>query len=262
MKDMKWLTSRGYIPHPKVSFLLENHNMSKETIDIIRGLRQFKDAEIIVIDDGSSHDHTRAILDEIDGVNESLAHFNDLFIVWTINRMVKFARGEYVVKMQDDDLYPGTKWVESAIELFEANPDMAILGGRGSLALPDGWDFSTYPLPWEPYCDEFRFVQAINEAPMWFRKSDFLDLGGFDEDFAPHYWQEQEVCYRAWLAGKSVGWYDSGILRCAIDTAPRRKNKTILHREAWVKNAKIFERKFASKIGLINERVRKRNEEP
>lgn len=242
----------------KVSFLLEVHNMSEEAVNITRGLRQYSDAEIIIMDDGSSHDHTRRILDEINGVNEFLLHYNDLFVVLTQNRAISFARGEYVVKLQDDDIYSGTAWIDRALELFAEYPSLAIIGGRGSLKLPDDWDFSK-PLPWRPRAPRFEFVCAVNEAPMWIRRADFLELGGFDEDFAPHYWGEQELCFRAWLAGKSVGWYDSGWKRCATNLTERINTKRPLQHQSWRKNSAIFDRNFGDKLSYVNGLVRAKN---
>lgn len=241
-----------------MSFLLETHNMSSDAIRVVRDLREYPNPEIIVMDDGSSHNHTRHILDELNGVNEFVLHFNDLFSTLTINRAIGFAHGEYIVKLQDDDIYPGTEWIDEAIGLFAKHPDLMIIGGRGSLNLPVGWNFAK-SLPWQPYCKKFEFVPAINEAPMWYRRADFLELGGLDEGFAPCYWSEQEICFRAWLAGKSVGWYLSGVKRCAIDTGLRRKNKQMLQHESWRKNSRIFSKKFGSRLGFINGVVRERN---
>jgi GT2 family glycosyltransferase len=261
MKTLEWWGSRGHLLHPKVSFLLETHNLSEETVDIAKGLRQYPNAETIIIDDGSTHDHTKCIADGLGGVNEYLLHFNDLFVVLTQNRAVSFARGEYIVKLQDDDVYPGMDWIERALVLFDEHKDLAIIGGRGSVSLPDGWDFSR-PLPWRPRCPlQFQFVSMVNEAPMWIRRSDFLGLGGFDQEFAPHYWGEQELCLRAWLSGKSVGWYDSGWRRRGVDLRRRIREKELLHLESWRKNSAIFARNFADKLGYINRLVCARNQE-
>jgi len=259
MKTMKWWASRGYLRRPKVSFLLETHNMSAETIAIIKCLRKRRDAEIIVMDDGSDHDHAKAILDEIDGVNEFLLHYNDLFVILTQNRAMSFARGEFMVKLQDDDEYTHPGWIDGALNLFEKHPDLAIIGGRGSLHLANKFDW-TRPLPWRPVCPKFQFVPAVNEAPMWIRRSAFLELEGFDEEFAPQYWGEQEICFRAWLAGMSVGWYQSGAKICAKHTGARRRQKQPLQGECLVRNRRLFVEKFADKLERVNGLVRKRNQ--
>ncbi len=243
---------------PRVSFLLEVHNMCLEPIETIKELREYPDAEIIVIDDGSEHACTMAILEEMNGVNEFVIHANDLFVILTQNRAVGFARGEYVVKLQDDDMYPGTAWIDEALSLFDKHPDLAIVGGRGAIDLPSGWNFQD-PLPWRPRAGQFQFVSAVNEAPMWIRRSAFLELGGFDEEFAPYYWGEQELCFRMWLAGKSVGWYNSGWKRYPTDLRLRIREKEALHRQTWRRNATLFGKKFASSLDRINEMVQSRN---
>ena len=41
-------------------------------------------------------------------------------------------------------------------------------------------------------------------AHVLFRRADFLDLGGFDSLFAPYYWEDNDLCYRARKAGRQV----------------------------------------------------------
>lgn len=211
------------------------------------------------MDDGSSHDNTKILLDELNGVNEFLLHFNDLFCVLTQNRAIGFARGEYVVKLQDDDFYSDPGWIGRALDLFEEHPDLAIIGGRGSLTF-DEWIWER-PLPWRPApaWEKFEFVTAVNEAPMWFRRDDFLYLGGFDEDFAPKYWGEQEICFRAWLAGMSVGWYKSGATIIAVPTRARRNLQRSLASDARERNRALFAEKFQDKWPLVRQLALERN---
>ena len=103
MKTLEWWGSRGYLWSPTVSFVLSTHNLSGAAMRVIDDLRQFADAEIIVVDDGSSHDHTRLLVDYLDGVNEFVLHANDLYDVIVLNRAISFARGTYVALIQDDD---------------------------------------------------------------------------------------------------------------------------------------------------------------
>ena len=258
MKTLEWWQSKKYNFSPSVSFIVETHNLSDHAIRVVDGVRPYRGGEIIVIDDGSSQDHIEKIVDHMNGTNEFVLRCNDIFSTLTVNRSVSLSRGDLVVKLRDDDIYPGIEWIERAVDLFNKNPDMAILGGRGSMTLPYGWNFEC-AVPWKPYSDRFQFVQAVNEAPLWFKRSAFMQLGGYNEEYAPFYWSEQEICLRAWLAGLSVGWYNSDVDRCAIETPDRRANKVAIHHESWRKNAKIFESEFAGYLSLINERVHERN---
>ncbi|MFH1738306.1 MAG: glycosyltransferase family A protein, partial [bacterium] len=164
MKTLEWWGGRGYRFHPKVSFVLTNHNMSAQTCSIVNDLRQFGDAEIIVIDDGSEHGHTKTVVDHLSGVNEFVLHFNDLFDVIVFNRAFGFAQGEYIVVLQDDDYYKGTTWIEKAVEWFDRDRSLAALGGRYDVHVSQSGEheFSGQGDP--------RYAQAVNAAPMWFRR--------------------------------------------------------------------------------------------
>ena len=168
VKTLQWWGSRGYLFNPAISFVLSNHNMSKQSKEIVNHLRQFRNTEIILLDDGSEHNHTKALLDHRGGVNEFVVHANDLFDVVMFNRVFGFARGEYIVVLQDDDAYKGREWVTRAMKILNEDPKIAILGGRNRITMSkngkkivegDG---------------EFKYAQMINAAPMWVRRDAFL----------------------------------------------------------------------------------------
>jgi GT2 family glycosyltransferase len=48
-----------------------------------------------------------------------------------------------------------------------------------------------------------RFVGSVSGASMAMKRSIFLELGGFDEDFFS-YFEDTDLCWRAWLAGYRV----------------------------------------------------------
>jgi len=255
-KTLEWFTSRGYLNKPEVSFVLNTHNMSDLAIATIKLLRGFRNSEIIVVDDGSEHFHTMALANELTGVNESLLHLSDLFEVLALNRAFSFARGDLCVYLQDDDSFNSMDWVAKAIRLFGIHPDMAILGGRSSVSFVP--DRKKRPIK-EHAINEFEFVQSLNTAPLWVRRSDFLALGGFDEDFAPFMYSESDLCLRAWLSGKSVGWYNSGRLR-PVPTKERRLKKFILEDEATHMHFDMLIDRYGKMLGEINRIVYERNQ--
>ncbi len=249
MKSLKWWGSRGYVFNPAISFVLSNHNMSKQSKEIVNHLRQFRNTEIIVLDDGSEHNHTKALLDHMDGVNEFVVHANDLFDVVMFNRVFGFARGEYIVVLQDDDVYKGREWVTRALKILNEDPKIAILGGRNRITMSrDGKIIVEGD-------GKFRYAQIINAAPMWVRRDAFLELGGFDNDFAPNFWHEPELCIRAWLNGYRVGWYRSGADICAVRTGKRRVEKQILGREARARNRLLLLEKLGGKLEDVQKMV-------
>jgi GT2 family glycosyltransferase len=228
--------------------------MSGAAVQIVDDLRQFSDSEIIVIDDGSSHDHTQRLVGYLNGVNEFVLHANDLFDVIVFNRVFAFARGKYIAVMQDDDKYKGKDWVTRAVGHLDWDPKLAILGGRMRITLPKDGKAR------DEGAGVFQYVQAINASPMWIRREAFLELGGFDIDFAPMLWHEPAFCLKAWLSGYHVGWYKSGIRSCAIPTRQRRNVKEELTRDARKKNYELLMERYGDKLDGIRECVERMNQ--
>lgn len=125
--------AKGYRKTPKVTFILQSHDKSLQICHVLPKLRQYEDAEIIVIDDGSQLEHTMRLASALTGANEFLLRANDLFENVTYDKAIRLANGQYIALMQDDDDFEDTEWVEKAINLFEQHPKMAILGGSGAL---------------------------------------------------------------------------------------------------------------------------------
>lgn len=65
-KDYNWWKDKGYDNDPEVSFILQSHNKSLQIVHIVRKLREYNGKkEIIVIDDGSSYEHTERLVKEL-----------------------------------------------------------------------------------------------------------------------------------------------------------------------------------------------------
>lgn len=207
-----WL-SKGYINSPEVSFIIQSHNKSIQVKHIVRKLRQWPGAEIIVIDDGSDQNHTRALAKYLQGANEFIIRANDLYENVMYDKAIRFANGQYLALMQDDDDFNDLLWVSKAVDLMKTTPDLAILGGK------DGLDFlvdhekrigKDLPFVGSDKVD-FEFVAHVDRAPMWLNKSMFEEkLKHIDFEFAPFQYDDCELCLRTWLSGLRVGWYNAG----------------------------------------------------
>ncbi|MDF9830954.1 glycosyltransferase [Parabacteroides sp. PF5-6] len=209
-----WL-AKGYNNTPDISFIIQSHNKSNSVIHTVKQLRKYPKAEIIVMDDGSTPDHTKRLVNFLDGANEFLIRANDLYENVMYDKAIRFANGTYLVLLQDDDEIVGLDWVDKAIAYFRQYPDMAILGGF------NGLDFTIYEEEKWGVADlyknkdisekEFLFVHAVNRAPMFIHKPLYMQhLKHIRFSFAPFQCDDTELCLRAWLSGLKVGWYNAG----------------------------------------------------
>lgn len=205
--------AKGYNNNPTVSIIIQQHNKSLQVLHVLPKLRQYDDnAEIIVIDDGSDFEHTERLTKALTGANEFMLRANDLFENVTYDRAIRFANGKYVALLQDDDDFDDTTWITEALQLFETHPKLAILGGKGGLAIAFEHDRRwAHGGPSQISNDgKFTFVTAVNRAPMWINRELFLaHLRHIDYRFAPFQFDDYALCAECWLRGLQVGWYDA-----------------------------------------------------
>ena len=203
--------AKGYRKEPTVTFILQSHDKSLQICHVLPKLRQYEDAVIIVIDDGSKPEHTQRLTATLTRANEFLLRANDLFENVTYDKAIRLANGRYIALMQDDDDFEGISWVERAVSLFGQHPKMAILGGKGGLDIAFEDDKQWAHGGASMAQGDFTFVTAVNRAPMWIHRELFRQhLHHIDFRFAPFQFDDYELCARTWLSGLQVGWYDAG----------------------------------------------------
>ena len=263
-----WLAhGGGYTKEPTVSVVIQSHNKSVQIAHILPKLREYghERLEIIVIDDGSSAEHTQRLAAALTGANEFLVRANDLYENITYDKCLRFANGRYVALIQDDDDIDGTEWMERAVELFEKYPKMVILGGKGGLdiAFEDdrqwahGGKDQTHA---EGKEKDFCFVTAVNRAPMWIRRNLYKQhLKHIDFRFAPFQFDDYEICARAWLCGLQVGWYPA--LFKSLSTGGMRIWNNQFTKEQSEKNGKLLYSLYSERRNELHAAVEKANQE-
>lgn len=230
-----------YIIQPKITIILQFFNKRHNIQKLIENIRLANVEEIIIIDDGSVDGSFEDWMKVLDRPNDFLLRCNDIFEVRTYDRAIQMARGEFVCLLQDDDLPPPNDlWIEQALTLFEQFPKLVVLGGRDGMDLqipdfsvrvdPNAYYTMTedifewagvhklrlYAKPgyMEPNSGiPFRFTIAVNRAPTFLRRKEFIEIGGINQNYAPFQLDDDDACIRTWLAGYQVGFYPSAFIR-------------------------------------------------
>ncbi|MBQ2211139.1 MAG: glycosyltransferase [Prevotella sp.] len=250
---VSWV-AKGYRKEPMVTFVIQSHNKSLQICHILPKLRQYEDAEIIVIDDGSSMEHTERLVKALTGTNEFLLRANDLFENVTYDKTIRLANGKYIALMQDDDDFEDTAWVENAVSLFQRHPKMVILGGKDGLDIAfeeeSGWAHGGRSMT----KGDFTFVTSVNRAPMWIHRELFTQhLHHIDFRFAPFQFDDYELCARAWLSGLQVGWYDAGFH--SLTAGGMRLWNNDFTKEQSERNGKLLYQLYADKQEELRKKV-------
>ena len=247
--------AKGYKNEPLVTFVIQSHNKSLQVCHILPKLRMMKDAEIIVIDDGSSKEHTDRLVSELTGANELMIRSNDLFENVTYDKAIRMANGKYIALMQDDDDFNDISWAEEAVRLFEKYPKMVILGGKWGLHVQfDQASMSGCGKRQDMGDSKFQFVHAVNRAPMWINKPLYEQhLHHIDFRFAPFQYDDDELCLRSWLNGLQVGWYDAQFF--SLTSGGMRLWNSAFTQEQMERNGKLLFQLYADKMADIAQQV-------
>lgn len=254
--------AKGYRDEPETSIVIQSHNKSLQVLHILPKLRLVPHSEIIVIDDGSDEAHTHRLAHALTGANEFLLRCNDLYENITYDRCIRLANGRYVALLQDDDDFDTTEWVDRAVALFRAHPQLAILGGCDALDLVvDAGEKFMHGTAWTVHNRDFCRVPAVNRAPMWVNKELFTSrLGRIDFRFAPFQYDDYDLCARAWLDNLEVGWYDAGFKSLTVGGMRLWNNS--FTKEQCQKNGRLLYDLYADSIEEIHRRVDLANEQP
>ena len=268
-----------YTDTPVVSLVIQSFNHRSNIERIVDRLRHTVADELIVCEDGSVDGSEKVWHRLLTRPNDFLIQSNDLHEIRTYNRAISFARGEFICVLQDDDIPPeNPQWVADAVRLFRKYPKLAVLGcwngwefdfadfensigfpvGPGECADPTNWGISFI----EPELKlPFRFVEALGIGPMFFRRTDFETLGGFDLQLSkpgePGIWLDYDLCLRAWLSGRHVGIYESEAFDRNIGGKGTMMFTGSKRFDNYDKNLKHVHRTFADRIesvrSIINE---------
>jgi glycosyltransferase involved in cell wall biosynthesis len=254
-----WL-AKGYLSKPEVSFIIQSHNKSTAVMHIVKQLRTYSNAEIIVIDDGSKKHHTKRLSHFMQRGNEFLIRANDLFEIVMYDKAIRFANGNYIVLLQDDDLISDMDWLNKGLGYFNKYPDMVILGGFNGLKFRIDEDHKVggVEIVENNVSVEFQFVHAVNRAPMLLNKFLYMQyLKHLDLSFAPFQCDDIELCLRAWISGLKVGWYNVGF-KSLMSGGMRIWNKNLAHVQGTRNSSKLYEL-YNKYVGKITEKVKEAN---
>lgn len=117
---------------PLVSILLPTHNGARFIRRAIESVRtqSFKNWELIIVNDGST-DTTGVLATEIAGVDERIKVFRftkNMGIQKALNEGLIHAKGTWVARIDDDDVWADAKKLEQQVAYLTEHPDCVLLG--------------------------------------------------------------------------------------------------------------------------------------
>jgi GT2 family glycosyltransferase len=200
---------------PLVSVIVVLFNRAELTLRCLQSLKQISDPPLeIVIIDNNSTDETRDLLSRVTGLRYE-RNADNLHFLRAANQGASLARGEYLLFLNNDTVVdPGA--VTFAVESMRRRCAGAV-GGRlilpsgqlqeaGNIVFRDGTclGYGRGEIPEHASCMFERQVDYVSGAFLLTPRRFFHELGGFDESFAPAYYEETDYCLRLWERGHPV----------------------------------------------------------
>jgi GT2 family glycosyltransferase len=162
--------------------------------------------EIIVVDDAFSGLEAEALA-RIQGIRLLRNPVNRGFLR-TCNAAAQAARGEFLLFLNNDTEVRGG-WLDRLIEVFAHHSDCGLAGSKligadgrlqeaGGILWQDGsaWNYGWGADPDAPEFNYFRDVDYCSGASLMVRRKVFLSVRGFDEKYAPAYYEDGDLAFR------------------------------------------------------------------
>jgi GT2 family glycosyltransferase len=244
---------------PKVSIVIPVFNKALYTYNCLLQLLacdRHIAQEIIVINNASS-DETAQLLNQVSGIKVVNNDENQGF-VGACRQGAALAQGEFILFLNNDtQVMP--HWLQAMLTKMA---DMQVGATGSKLIYPDGrlqeaggiifrdgsgWNYGRLQDPTDPEFNQSRPVDYCSGASLMIRTDLWRAVGGFDERYAPAYYEDTDLCFAVRDAGFEVVYcHDSlvvhheGITAGTDTQAGYKAYQTINHQKFLAKWAKVL----------------------
>lgn len=189
--------------NPKVSVIMGIYNCApylQQALDSLY-VQTFQNFELILCDDGSTDDtyqialkyskcHTNIIL---------LKNTKNKGLNYTLNKCLSIAKGEYIARMDGDDLSLPDRF-QKEIDFLDNNPQYAIVS-TPMYYFDENGDFMVGLGGYEPNKKDFILGSPFCHAPCMVRREAYLQVNGYSEDRKYLRVEDYHLWYKMYKAG-------------------------------------------------------------
>ena len=205
------------VRNPQVSIVIPVYNNDKLTVECLSSVLKHTKGipyEVIIINDGSAK-QTEEVLSQVENITY-LRNPQNLGFLLSCNRAAERARGALLLIL-NNDVQVTQGWLSALVATFSdyenvgaVSPRVLFPNGRlqeaGSRIKQDAYSqlIGFWDDPELPRYNYLREVDYCSGVCLMVDRESFHELGGFDTDFAPAYYEDVDLCFRLRRAGKRI----------------------------------------------------------
>jgi GT2 family glycosyltransferase/glycosyltransferase involved in cell wall biosynthesis len=246
--------------HPRVSIIIPVYGKPLVTFTCLASLHANTPAgsyEVVIVDDASP-EPAESSLSAVRGVR-FVRNESNLGFVGSCNRGAEQSRGAVLVFLNNDTV-PTEGWLEAMLAIFERHPDAGLVGAK--LIYPDGrlqeaggivwrdgsaWNHGRNDDSDKPEYNYVREVDYCSGACLAIPAPLFAQLGGFDSQFAPAYYEDVDLAFAVRAAGRKVYFQPEAVV-AHFEGATSGTDETKGVKRHQVLNQRTFAAKWADTL--------------
>lgn len=206
-----------HYPDPKVSVLIPVYEKVEYTLACLKSIADHPPKasfEVIVMDD-QSPDGSAKLLQQVRNVRV-IVNPQNLGFLRSCNNGARHAKGEYLFFLNNDTQVK-PDWLDELLLTFTNFPNCGLAGSKliypdgllqeaGGIVWQDGsaWNYGSRQDPKLPQFNYAREVDYVSGAAIMVPAQLYQELGGFDDIYAPAYYEDTDLALRIRAQGNSV----------------------------------------------------------
>lgn len=185
-----------------ISIIFPTYNSAHTIARAVRSVlaQSYTNWELLVIDDGSTDTTESVVREFVDPRIMYIKQEQNLGLQKTLNHGLALAKGEYIARIDADDLWNNPKKLETQVLFLKSHPDY-VLVGTGIITMDtDGVELTRTLLPETNEAIRARMLSknCFAHASVLFRK----EVGEYSEEGVVQHAEDYELWMRAGLLGK------------------------------------------------------------
>jgi GT2 family glycosyltransferase len=239
--------------NPQVSIIIPVHNQFRFTYSCLKSIlhhTQDVSYEIIIADDAST-DETIRIGEYAESIR-IIRNESNMGFLRNCNLTATYAKGQYIVFLNNDtNVQSG--WLKALVDTLENDQSIGLVGSKlvysngklqeaGGIIWDDasGWNYGRLDDPELPQYNYLKEVDYISGASIMIRVELWRTIGGFDDRYAPAYFEDSDLAFEVRKKGFKVVYQPSSVvvhfegISHGTDTNSGMKSYQVQNREKFV----------------------------